>query len=125
MRSTLYLPDQSSAAGGVFRARPADRWRCGYPLAEGFTVDSLPTAAEYAQMFAEAGLEVVHQEDATEHLRRSAARIDQLVADNYAKVVEKGGAAFAEEFKTMIGKVSRLERDHLGYTIVTARKRAS
>jgi len=139
IESLMYLADRPAALreiarvlapGGTFVLADyteagdlTEEWR--KVLTEGFTVDSLPTAAEYAQMFAEAGLEVVHQEDATEHLRRSAARIDQLVADNYAKVVEKGGAAFAEEFKTMIGKVSRLERDHLGYTIVTARKRAS
>lgn len=91
-------------------------------LAEGFTVDSLPTAAQYGELVAEAGFTTVSTEDATPHLHRSAARIPQVLADNYDLIAEKGGAEFAEEFKEMLSKVAVLERDNLGYLIKILRK---
>ncbi|MBD3931016.1 methyltransferase domain-containing protein [Streptomyces chumphonensis] len=93
-------------------------------LAESFTVDALPTPQDYLRMLTSAGFTVQHDEDAGYHLRRSAARIDRTVEENYHKVVSKGGAEFAAEFKAMIGKVAQLERDLLGYRIITALKSA-
>ncbi|MCM3920966.1 methyltransferase domain-containing protein [Frankia sp. AiPs1] len=92
------------------------RWR--RVLTEGFTVASLPTADDYRDMLRVADLEITDFEDATPHLRRSAQRIDRLVADNYHLVEERGGAAFAEQFKASISDIATLERDHLGYVIV-------
>ncbi|GAA1101045.1 hypothetical protein [Nocardiopsis metallicus] len=89
-------------------------------LKEGFTVSALPTAQEYQSLFAEAGFTVARTTDATPHLRRSAERIEHVVAEHYPTVVHKGGREFAEEFRAMISQVSVLERDHLGYTIVEA-----
>ncbi|GGX91805.1 class I SAM-dependent methyltransferase [Streptomyces hiroshimensis] len=136
VESLMYLGDRAAALreiarvlkpGGVFvlsdyveSAELDEEWR--KVLLEGFTVGSLPTADQYAEMLTAAGLTVERNLDATAHLRRSAARIDQLVADNYDKVVEKGGLQFAEEFKEMIGRVSTLERDMLGYSVITVRK---
>ncbi|MEU1677395.1 methyltransferase domain-containing protein [Streptomyces roseifaciens] len=136
MESLMYLGDRPAALreiarvlkpGGVFvlsdyveSAELDEEWR--KVLLEGFTVGSLPTADQYVEMITAAGLTVERNFDATAHLRRSAARIDQLVADNYDKVVEKGGVQFAEEFKEMIDRVSKLERDMLGYSVITVRK---
>ena len=89
-------------------------------LKEGFTVSALPTAEQYGRLFAEAGFTVARTTDATPHLRRSAERIERVVAEHYPTVVEKGGREFSEEFRAMISQVSVLERDHLGYTIVEA-----
>lgn len=91
-------------------------------LAEGFTVDSLPTAAQYGHLVAAAGFTTVRTEDATPHLHKSAARIPQVLADNYDLIAEKGGKEFAEEFKEMLSKVAVLERDNLGYMIKILRK---
>ncbi|GHA77983.1 SAM-dependent methyltransferase [Streptomyces termitum] len=139
VETLMYLSDRGAALreiarvlapGGVFvladyteTGTLTEEWRA--VLTEGFTVDGLPTAEAYTRMIGEAGLEIAHHEDATPHLRRSAARIDRLVADNYPKVVEKGGREFAEEFRAMIGKISELERNLLGYVITTARKPVS
>ncbi|UGY93014.1 methyltransferase domain-containing protein [Streptomyces gobiensis] len=136
--SVMYLSDRMRslheiarvlAPGGVFvlsdyteNEALTEEWRA--VLSEGFTVESLPTAGQYPRMLRTAGFEVVRDYDATPHLRRSAARIERLVADNYDKVVEKGGREFAEEFKEMISRVGELERDHLGYSIITARRMA-
>ncbi|MFF4604080.1 SAM-dependent methyltransferase [Streptomyces sp. NPDC001339] len=139
MESLMYLGDRQAALreiarvlkpGGVFvlsdyveSAELTEEWR--KVLLEGFTVGSLPTADQYVEMIGAAGLTIERNHDATRHLRRSAARIDQLVMDNYDRVVEKGGRQFAEEFKEMIGRVSRLERDMLGYAVITVRKPAA
>ncbi|MGW0792644.1 SAM-dependent methyltransferase [Streptomyces sp. NPDC002911] len=138
VESVMYLSDRQTALkemhrvlapGGVLvlsdyaeSVELSDEWR--KVLVEGFTVDSLPTPEQYTRMLTTAGFTVERDYDAGTHLRKSAARIDRIVEENYDKVVTKGGAAFAEEFKEMIGKVSRLERDHLGYRIITARKSA-
>lgn len=90
-------------------------------LAEGFTVDSLPTAEEYDELLAAAGFTVVHSEDATPHLHKSASRIPQVLADNYDLILEKGGREFAEEFRAMLSKVAVLERDFMGYVIKVSR----
>lgn len=97
-----------------------DHWRA--VLSESFTVSSLPTAAGWAGLIEGAGLTVVRDYDGTPHLRRSASRIEGLVAEHYEEVVEKGGPRYAEEFRATIGEVAELERDHLGYRIITARK---
>jgi cyclopropane fatty-acyl-phospholipid synthase-like methyltransferase len=138
VEALMYLGDRPAALreihrvlapGGVFvlsdyteaEATPLSaEWRA--VLTEAFTVPSLPTAKKYDEMLSAAGLAIVRSIDATPHLRRSAERIDRIVAEKYDLVVERGGRKFAEEFKTMISQVSKLERDHLGYVIVTTRK---
>ncbi|MGW7348722.1 SAM-dependent methyltransferase [Streptomyces sp. NPDC054854] len=138
VESVMYFSDRQKALqeihrvlapGGVFvlsdyveSVELDAHWR--KVLVEGFTVDSLPTPEQYVELLTAAGFVVERDYDAGEHLRKSAARIGRIVEENYEKVVAKGGQAFAEEFKQMIGEVSELERDHLGYRIITARKPA-
>ncbi|RKT74706.1 cyclopropane fatty-acyl-phospholipid synthase-like methyltransferase [Saccharothrix variisporea] len=92
-------------------------------LAEGFTVDSLPTSEQYDDLLSAAGFTSVRSEDATPHLHKSAARIPQILADNYDLIAEKGGREFAEEFRAMLSKVAVLERDYMGYVIKVLRKK--
>ncbi|GAB2943121.1 methyltransferase domain-containing protein [Streptomyces heilongjiangensis] len=136
VESVMYLSDRQTAFDEMYRVLApggvlvvsdyaestelSDEWRA--VLVEGFTVGSLPTPQQYTGMLEKAGFTIEENYDAEAHLRKSAARIDRTVEENYEKVVAKGGAAFAEEFKAMIGKISRLERDHLGYRVITARK---
>ncbi|MER7013286.1 methyltransferase domain-containing protein [Saccharopolyspora sp. NPDC000359] len=136
VETLMYLPDRRAALRALFEVlrpgghllisdyveREALDERMREVLVEGFTVDSLPTAEDYLAFLAETGFELVDSIDATAHLKRSAARIEDVVAEKYHLVVEKGGAEFAEEFRTMIQGVSTLERDHLGYRIALARK---
>jgi ubiquinone/menaquinone biosynthesis C-methylase UbiE len=127
----MYLPDRLRALREIARVlRPGGRFVLSdytervdltdaqrADLAEGFTVDSLPTMAGYAELVAAAGFTVVREEDATGHLHRSAARIPQSLRDNYPVILEKGGPEFAEEFRTMLSRVAVLERDYMGYVI--------
>ncbi|MDA3624727.1 methyltransferase domain-containing protein [Saccharopolyspora sp. WRP15-2] len=136
VETLMYLPDRRAALQSLFEVlrpgghllisdyverEPLDE-RMREVLVEGFTVSSLPTAEDYRGFLADTGFELAELTDATPHLQRSAARIEDIVAEKYHLVVEKGGAEFAEEFRTMISGVSTLERDHLGYTIALARK---
>jgi len=132
----MYLPNRLQALreirrvlkpGGIFvlsdyteRVDLTDGQRAA--LASGFTVDSLPTAAQYDELTAEAGFVTVRNEDATSHLHRSAARIPASLEENYPVIRERGGEEFAEEFRTMLSTVAVLERDYMGYVINVLRK---
>jgi ubiquinone/menaquinone biosynthesis C-methylase UbiE len=132
----MYLPDRLRALREIHRVlRPGGRFVLSdytervdlteeqrADLAEGFTVDSLPTAAGYAELLARAGFTVLREEDATPHLHRSAALIPQSLADNYPVILEKGGPEFAAEFRTMLSRVAVLERDYMGYVIAVLTK---
>lgn len=132
----MYLPDRLRALkeihrvlkpGGLFvlsdyteRVDLTDDQRAA--LATGFTVDSLPTAAQYDALVATAGFHVVRKEDATAHLHRSAARIPASLEENYPVIRARGGEEFAEEFRSMLSTVAVLERDYMGYIINVLRK---
>jgi cyclopropane fatty-acyl-phospholipid synthase-like methyltransferase len=137
VETLMYLPDRLTALqeicrvlvpGGIFvlsdyteRVELTTTQRAA--LAEGFTVDSLPTSEQYDELVAAAGFTTVRSEDATAHLHTSAARIPDALADNYDVIVEKGGLQFAEEFAAMLSHVAVLERDYLGYVIKVLRKK--
>lgn len=137
VETLMYLPDKKRALSEIRRVlRPngtlviSDYVENG-PLSaeyrailtEAFTVSSLPTASAYTSLLLENGFDITESTDATAHLRRSAARINEVVAQKYELVVEKGGKDFAEDFRKMIGGVSDLEQHHLGYAIFVAQNR--
>ncbi|WP_243788676.1 cyclopropane-fatty-acyl-phospholipid synthase family protein [Saccharopolyspora gloriosae] len=138
VESIMYLSDRPAAVreirrvlrpGGVFVLSDYTERTVLTPdqravLADGFTVDSLPTEQGYRRMIEEAGLTVLRTTDATAQLRRSVERTEQIVGENHDRIVERGGADFAAEFQGMIAQVIALEREQLGYAIVKSAKAA-